>query len=175
MKKLLVLSSVVLFTSFANAGMLLEPYLGYQMGKIDYSGGVEGDTKGTGLGLRVGYQMVIPWIALDVQLGKGKVSKVNPESDYSYTDVGVTAGASVPFLRPFVGYIPAAKHKFEPDTGSSYNLEGNGLKLGLGIKLLPFIDINIEQVTYTYKKIDGLDLSSDVKMKNTIVGIGMTF
>ncbi len=174
MKNLLLVLSVVLVSTIANAGGFAEPYIGYQTGKVTYPNGVEGDSKGTGLGLRVGYQAVIPWIALDVQLGKGKVTEVTPEDDYSYTDVGVTAGASVPFLRPFVGYIPTVKHKFKNDSGTD-DLEGSGLKFGVGIKLLPLVDINIEQVTYTYKKANGVDLTTDGKMKNLMIGVGMTF
>lgn len=175
MKNLIMICAVVLVSTVAKAGGFIEPYIGYQTGKVTYTNNVEGDSKGVGLGLRAGYQAVIPWIALDVQLGQGKVTGITPEDDYSYTDVGVTAGASVPFLRPFVGYIPSVKHKFKSSTGSTSDYEGSGLKFGVGIKILPLIDINIEQVTYTYKKSNGLDLVNDAKMKNLMIGVGMTF
>lgn len=173
MKNLLMVCALVLGASVAQAGMFIEPNIGIQKGEVTYSNGSTEDSKGTALGLRLGYQMVIPWVALDVRMSKGTVES-SPESDYSGTDIGITAGASVPFLRPFVGYVPAAKQKFEAG-GASNELEGNALKLGLGIKLLPLIDINIDQTTYTFKKMDGVDLTSDAKHKITTIGLGITF
>lgn len=174
MKNLIMICALVLVGQVAKAGGFVEPYIGYQTGKFEFSNGVEGDSKGTALGLRAGYQMVIPWIALDVQLGKGKVSDVIPEYDYSYTDFGVTVGASVPFVRPFIGYIPAAKTKLEGG-GATDEYKGTGLKLGLGIKILPLVDINIEQVSYEFKERDGVELSEKAKHKITTIGLGMTF
>lgn len=172
MKKLLVLSSVVLFSSFANAGGFIEPYIGYQTGKVEDSNDSI-DTKGTALGLRAGYQWIIPWVALDVKMFKG-TTETTPEGDLTFTDVGVTVGASVPFLRPFIGYIPAAKQKLEVGSATD-EFEGTGLKLGLGIKILPLIDINIEQVNYEFDKLDGLTLTDKVTHKTTMIGLGITF
>lgn len=174
MKNLIIICALVLVSAVAQAGGFVEPYVGYQMGKFEFSNGVEGDSKGTALGLRAGYQMVIPWFALDVQMGKGKISDVIPEYDYSYTDFGVTVGASIPFVRPFVGYIPTAKTKLEGG-GATDEYEGKGLKLGLGIKILPLIDINVEQVNYEFDEVDGVSLSNKAKHKITTIGLGITF
>lgn len=174
MKNLILICSLVLVSIVAQAGGFIEPYIGYQMGKFEYPNGVEGDSKGTALGLRAGYQMVIPWFALDVQMGKGKISDVIPEDDYSYTDFGVVVGASVPFVRPFIGYVPAAKTKLK-NSGSTDTVEGTGLKLGLGIKILPLVDINIEQMNYEFKEVDGVDLTTNAKHKITTIGLGITF
>lgn len=173
MKNLIMVCALVLGASVAQAGGFIEPYIGIQKGEFTDSVGNSPDSKGTGLGLRLGYQMVIPWVALDVRMNKGTVDSTT-EYDYSGTDVGITVGASVPFLRPFVGYVPTAKQKIEGG-GTSNEFEGNALKLGLGIKLLPLIDINIDQTTYTFKKIDGVDLATENKHKITTIGIGMTF
>lgn len=178
MKNLLMVCALVLVSTVANAGMFLEPNLSYVTGETKVTvAGISGSekVKGTALGLRAGYQMVIPWVALDVKMFKGK-DDGDPSDDISNTDIGITVGASVPFLRPFIGYIPSAKIKSEGG-GVSSEIEGTGLKLGLGIKLLPLIDINIEQTTYDIKKIDGQDLGAgvDVDYKTTSIGIGMTF
>ena len=173
MKNLIMICSLVLVGQIANAGAFIEPYIGIQKGEVTDSSGDKVDSKGTALGLRAGYQMVIPWIALDVRLNKGTVES-NPEEDYSGTDVGITVGASVPFVRPFLGYVPAAKQKFEAN-GTSGELEGSALKLGLGIKILPLIDINLDQTTYTFKKFNGNDVTGDPKHVITTIGIGMTF
>ena len=175
MKNLVLALSVVLVSTAAHAGMFIEPNIGYQTGEFEVTGSPSTDVKGTALGLRAGYQMVIPWVALDAKMFKGKTDEDNSE-DISHTDIGITVGASVPFVRPFVGYVPAAKIKAEGDT-SSVELEGTALKLGLGIKILPLIDINIEQTTYDIKKMDGNDLPAGVEAdyKTTTIGLGMTF
>lgn len=173
MKKLLMICSLVLVSTVANAGGFIEPYIGIQKGETTDSLGNKTDSKGTGLGLRLGYQAVIPWVALDVRINKG-TRETAPEQDYSGTDIGITAGASVPFLRPFIGYVPAAKQKYEA-SGLTNELEGTALKLGLGIKILPLIDINIDQTTYKFKKLNDVDVTGDPKHVITTLGIGMTF
>lgn len=173
MKNLLLALSVVFVTTAANAGGFIEPYVGIMKGTWKSPGSSDVDTKGTSLGLRAGYQMVIPWFALDVKMTKG-TAETSPEADLSYTDLGVTVGASVPFVRPYIGYIPKAKTKVE-SSGASFDYEGTGLKLGLGIKILPLVDINIEKVDYTFKEIDGLDLTEDVKHETLTFGLGITF
>ena len=173
MKKLLMICSLVLVSTAANAGGFIEPYFGIQIGEATDSGGAKEDSKGTALGLRLGYQAVIPWVALDVRLNKGTID-TTPEQDYSGTDIGITAGVSVPFLRPMIGYIPAAKQKYEA-SGSSNELEGSAFKFGLGIKILPLIDINIDRTAYKFTKINGNDLNNDVKHDVTTIGLGIVF
>lgn len=173
MKNLMMICALVLVSTVANAGGFIEPHLGMMKGTFKSPGSSDVDTKGTSLGLRAGYQMMIPWVALDVKMTKG-TAETSPEADISYTDVGVTVGASVPFVRPFIGYIPAAKTKVEV-SGSSDEYEGTGLKLGLGIKILPLIDINIEKVDYEFKEVDGVSLTDKVKHETLTIGIGMTF
>lgn len=173
MKNLIMICSLVLVSQIAKAGGFVEPYVGLMSGTFKSSGNSDVDTKGTSLGLRAGYQMIIPWFALDVKMTDGK-AKTTPEADLSYTDIGVTVGASVPFVRPFIGYIPMAKTKVESG-GSSNEYEGTGLKLGLGIKILPLVDINIEKVDYTFDKVDGNSLGSDVKHETLTFGVGITF
>lgn len=174
MKNLIMICSLVLVSTVANAGGFIEPYVGIMKGTYKQSGISDIDTKGTSLGLRLGYQMVIPWVALDVKMTKGTIES-SSKSDISYTDVGITAGASVPFVRPYIGYIPSAKTKVEPSGAASYNNEGSALKLGLGIKILPLVDINIEKVDYTFKKQDGVDLVNDIKHETLTFGLGITF
>lgn len=168
-----MICSLVLVSTAANAGGFIEPYIGIQKGEFTNSNGTDYDTKGTALGLRLGYQAVIPWVALDIRLNDGTVDST-PEVDYSGTDIGITAGVSVPFLRPMIGYIPQAKQKFESG-GSSDEYKGTALKIGLGIKILPLVDINIDQTAYTFDEVDGQDLNNKAKHKILTVGLGIVF
>lgn len=175
MKNLIMICALVLVSTVAKAGGFIEPYAGYQMGEYSTSTTTTKD-KGTALGLRAGYQMIIPWFALDVKMYKGQ-DDANPASDISFTDIGVTVGASVPFLRPYIGYVPSAKLKSEA-TGTSVEVKGTALKLGLGIKILPLVDINIEQTTYTLKdfSLNGVDIpNASADYKSTMIGLGITF
>lgn len=177
MKHLFILSSIVFFTAFAKAGYFAEPYLGYQMGTTKTTVGgssSEDKIKGTALGVRLGYEMLIPWFALDVKMFSGKDDS-SPENDIKHTDIGLTVGATIPFVRPFVGYVPAAKITSEGG-GTSTDLEGSAIKLGLGFTILPFLDINVEQTIYDIKEIDGASLSGvDIEYQTTMIGLGITF
>ncbi len=176
MKNLMMVCALVLGASVAKAGGFVEPYIGYQTGEFK-SGNVTTKDKGTALGLRAGYQMVIPWFALDVKMYKGK-DDADPKGDVTFTDIGVTVGASVPFLRPYIGYIPNTKLK-NADSTTTTEIEGSALKLGLGIKILPLVDINIEQTTYNMKDsatVNGVTFNGiDADYKTTMIGLGITF
>lgn len=175
MKNLIMICALVLVSTVANAGGFIEPYIGMEKGELDFGAGGTADTKGTALGLRAGYQMVIPWFALDVKMVKGDAETTPVEADTSYTDLGVTVGASVPFVRPFIGYIPSAKMKLEGGGITDEYAKGTGLKLGVGIKILPLVDINIEQVSYEFKERDGVELTDKTKHKSLMIGLGITF
>lgn len=181
MKKLLILSSVVLFSSFANAGAFVEPYAGYEFGEAEATaiGGASSSVKqkGFAIGGRVGYEFMLPWVALDVKYFTGK-DDGTPETDIKRTDMGITGGVTLPVVRPYVGYILKSEAKSDDGTGEVKS-EGTGFKLGLGLTPLPFIDFNIEYSTYDIKKIDGADISTysldKFKANSVLIGVGMTF
>lgn len=148
----------------ARAGIMIEPYLGYELGseaKLE-SGGTNdgGKTSGLDLGLRVAYTLpVMVWIGLDYSMMsdgkfKGDSSANDGKMDRSnlYLDVGV----DLPILaRAWVGYglMNSAKLKF--DGGGSTTLKkGTNLKFGVGFTALPIVSLNLEYFMHDYKDYD---------------------
>jgi hypothetical protein len=96
-----VLTFVLGISSLANAGIMIEPYLGYQTGEtandpVGASPEVTDTSSGMGLGLRLGYKFILPWVALDVTQATGKYKDGTPgntiENDTSTTQLGLVAG-----------------------------------------------------------------------------------
>ena len=110
------------FLSTARAGILLEPYLGYNTLITDVvfgaaAGAVDGMSlklgeTGAGFGLRAGYSGALMFAALDYSTTKlSSTVKEKPEiadidvSSSTMDSLGVTVGLDLPILRPYVGYI----------------------------------------------------------------------
>jgi hypothetical protein len=159
-----VLSS--LLTSPAMAGILVEPYLGYysQAVTATFGDGVGGgllsgqdlkiDASGLGFGLRLGYSFAMAFAAVDYSTGTFKSAvKEQPAiantttSDMTATNLGVTAGVSLPMVRPYLGYIFDSQIKGDP-----YSYSGSGIKIGLGFSVIPMVAINAEYIMMSYTK-----------------------
>lgn len=166
MKKLLVILSLLVGTN-ASAGILLEPYVGYQVAKN--SGVSEGDIKGLGYGARLGWTMPLLFVAFDYSMAAAKYEPdAGGEADWDYTAMGVVVGASLPVIRVWAGYNFSAELEQEGGAGT---FEGSGMKAGVGFKMpvLP-ISFNVEYLTNTYDEIDGSSIS-DLKHKGLFVSV----
>jgi hypothetical protein len=158
------------FASVVQAGVLIEPYLGYAMGHIDYkqtatnNGGndLKDDFAGTGLGLRLGYKILFPWIAVDyLSLGGAADPDKGNKQNYVYNDINFqniygVVGIDLPILiRAWVGAGVSTlsetgirgsnNHKFTNGTSS---------KAGIGLTMIPFTSINFEYITNKYSNVD---------------------
>ncbi|MBX2994632.1 MAG: outer membrane beta-barrel protein [Bdellovibrionaceae bacterium] len=152
MKTFLKAASLVLalgFASHANAGLLLEPYLGYESSEIKIGTSTDKVT-GPALGLRAGYKMpMMLWFALDYSMITGGTAKNDSggaddkiDSSNLYFDVGF----DLPVLaRVWAGYGLARSYKATPDTGSSSEIKlESPLKVGIGFTFLPIVSVNLE-------------------------------
>jgi hypothetical protein len=163
MKKILAAFAFILGTSsLAHAGMMIEPYLGYEFSDLKYQfiGQSEYTDKlsGTGLGLRLGYKMLLPWFALDYTTVSGKGKTDYPGSanyDYTRSSLGAVVGVDLPLIRGWIGY----------GFSNDYTQKGEGLvqdrkfkgtytKLGVGLGILPFVSLNAEYQMNDLKKVD---------------------
>jgi hypothetical protein len=178
MKRFLGLFTLLItFTSFtANADVLIEPLVGYQLvSKMDvqkgdnYSGG-----SGPAYGGRLGYQKMGFQVGLDY---------LNSTLDFSDKDFkplkssewGAFVGFEFPILfRVYAGYIFSATGTTkvrDQSSGSYYKTDfnsGTGFKAGLGFTLLPFLDINLEYRRVTYDDWKFKSSSGSVKMTDDI-------
>lgn len=166
MKKLfMVLGSMTALAIPAQAGLMLEPYLGYETSTVSATGTVGGvagipmDQKNTGttmIGGRIGYKLLIPiWIAADVSTGSGTYKYDAALAgatlgDVSFTRMNTyaTVGFDFPILfRAWLGIGVGNKTTVKDNSGSSDVKGGSSQKLGLGLTFLPMISVNVEYFT----------------------------
>ncbi|KYG67938.1 hypothetical protein AZI87_01290 [Bdellovibrio bacteriovorus] len=171
MKKLMAVFALILgFTSVSHADLLVEPYLGYEMGKTKDP---DGKLDGTQLGLRLAYKTPIMfWAGLDYTLGVSAESKpdagANEDAKRS-TAYGVV-GIDFPILvRAWVGYGFLNEIKLE-DSGK---LKGSNYKVGVAFTGLPFISLNLEYLNETFTELDGNDLATDAKNDSYVLSVSL--
>lgn len=173
MKKFLAVVALVLgFANASQAGIMIEPYLGYEMGKMKSTGDV-GTFNGSQLGLRLAYSApVFFWAGLDATTGVSGTLKpdVGANEDGKRTTVSGVVGVDFPILlRAWVGYSFLDEIKME--TTGKY--KGSGTKIGVGFTGLPFLSINFEYLNEKFTEVDGFTLSEDLKNDSYIVSISL--
>jgi hypothetical protein len=158
----LALGILIASTGAAQADLLLEPYIGYQLKKlelIDSSGNDDGGkTNGVNIGGRVGYMMPVLnfWAAADVSvMASGKFESADrvSDGDLESTNVYATIGYDFPvLLRAWFGYGVSNILKTKFDTGGHTDLKGGThVKFGVGFTPLPLISLNVEYFTHDYE------------------------
>jgi opacity protein-like surface antigen len=194
MKKIFAIFAMVIgMSSLAHAGILVEPYLGYQSGTAKYTydssipvigGQSSTDTMtGTAYGLRLGYKFLLPWVALDYTGGSGKTKMdlLDTTSDYTSSSLGITAGVDLPIIHPYAGY--GFNHQVTVKGTASTNemkLKGTYLKAGVGLGFIPFVDIKLEYQINNFTKVDTGSgeqdksaLFSDLSSNTFMIGVSL--
>lgn len=154
------ISTVVIFFAAAlpvRAGILIEPYFGYHNGTIEYTTTsnpttLKDTTPGFGVGARLAYTFMIPFIGIDLEYVTGKdKSESGTETDTTEFMAFLMAGAQFPFgFRAFVGYAPL--DTIVSKTTPEITLTGSAVKLGVGYKFNPFMAINAEYIIHSTTK-----------------------
>jgi hypothetical protein len=180
MKKIILALTLVFTFSVAQAGILIEPYMGYGITALESDNGggglpVEWGVKGQSLGVRAGVSYLGFFGALDYEMGSrdftvdaGSASVTVSEKDL--TNVGLAIGYDVPIIpiRVFGKYIMSATW----EEGSS-EWKGNGLGVGVGLTILPIVDINIEYKKLTFD--EGLGAATEVTGQEIFLSISAPF
>ncbi len=168
MKLFSLLISILLAASVAHAGIMIEPYLGYEFGtqsskfKSSYLPSANTDLgaviSGTALGARLGYNFIGFWAALDYMVSSGTLkfdTSSLKDSDMTRSTLGITAGFDFPILlRAWAGYIVKDDTKLK-GTGTETTLSGGGYKLGIGYQGLPFVSLNLEYLVRNFNSHKG--------------------
>ena len=155
---------VIAIANQAQARLMLEPVLGYELGstsKLETAGlDLGGKTSGVDLGLRVAYALpMMVWFGLDYSMmSDGKFAGEFPGTDGKvdrsnlYFDVGV----DLPVLaRVWAGYGLMNSTKLKFDSGGDTTLKnGTNIKLGVGFTALPLVSLNVEYFMHDYKDYD---------------------
>lgn len=152
---------LILVTSTARAGIMIEPYIGYNSSNFEYQLiNAEIDKhqpSGLGYGLRLGYKFLIPWVALDYRATDEKIKNWTADgraAALTQTQIGAVVGLDLPIgLRVFGGY--GFDNKFNANVEDSEDsFKGSYTKLGIGLKPMPFMAINLEYITNKYTKMN---------------------
>ncbi len=164
MKKIFAIFAMTLgLSTAAQAGFMIEPYIGYLGGDHIYKSVSAGSTEytdtlgGSAMGIRLGYKFLMPWVAFDYTMASGTDKSGIPgtkDADYSAAMMGFVAGVDLPILlRAWAGYGLQNNITFKPSTGDQ-KLYGTYTKVGVGFKGFPFISINAEYIIGSYNKYD---------------------
>lgn len=175
MKKLFAVCALVLgFGSAANAGLLLEPYLGYEMGTVKDN--AAGKMNGTLLGARVAWTAPLMfWAGLDyaTTVSANFDSDTNgvADSDAKRSTLWAVVGVDFPILlRGWVGYGLMNEIKL-----SDYDnkLKGKSTKLGLSFTGLPFICLNLEYLMENFDEQSAGSLSPEAKNTAYVLSVSL--
>jgi hypothetical protein len=163
--------AVAIFTSVsANAKLLLEPHLGFNVHGAGAKGTDAVTYNGSQYGARVGFQSLGFMGGLDYTHSTytnttKPISGTSESDDKKRDEFGVFAGYKFPILlRAWVGYNFLAKETQTALSASSgkrvgdYN-KGHSTELGVGFTGLPFVSINLSYKMLSYNT--GYDSASN--------------
>ena len=188
MKHIILSLLAFTFVSFAQtqvqAGILIEPYIGYEMGKITAEATVGGtpvpvgdaDYDGYNLGARLGFSTLGFSFGADYMLSTGEDED---KDESSMNHLGAFVGFDFPVLfRVYAVYMFSVKNT-QKDTANNTetDLEGSGYKLGVGFTGLPFVSINLEAIVREFDEESGTVLGQpytlSLKTASTMLSVSI--
>lgn len=183
MKKIWVIAALLMFSTNVFAGILLEPYVGYETGtaKGDIGGTTAFKISGPHFGAKVGYGIMGLGFGVDVAKAnlKGKdTTTAGSDLDMKATDLGAFVQFQFPVLiKVSLTYFADSRMTSE-SAGSAVEFKGNGTKIGIGFTGLPFIAINLDAISEKYEdiKFAGIALTgSNIDRKSLMLSVSAPF
>lgn len=169
---------ICLVSAQSQAALLLEPLVGYSVGKFNTEvnpGSVDDDESLSGIsyGGRVGYQNLGFQLGLDYLASNLAVD----DDDLKTSELGAFVGFEFPILvRVYAGYVFSGKGNYEVKNGGEFEFEGaTGPKIGVGFTLLPFLDVNLEYRRISYDTYDLPVGSLDADYSATMLSFSLPF
>lgn len=177
MKKLMKSSAFILFFclgTYAQAGILLEPYMAYETGKAKSPTG-DSDASGTSFGARAGYSMLGLFAALEYNAGNFTVKGTPTDSTVTSNDMGISVGYKFPILvKAYVTYLLTSN-----SSSSTADMSGGGgTRIGVGYTGLPFVALNFEMVSRKYTKVKPAgfaEVDQDTDVNTTAISVSLPF
>jgi hypothetical protein len=149
----------------------IEPYAGYEFG-YDVQGTTAYSESGPDFGLRAGLNIEGFIVGADYMMGNLSVSKPGANFSIKTADLGAYVGYDASTVRFWGTYWLSSSGS--PSTGSSYSGSG-GYTLGLAIKVYELLSVFVEKNVRTYTSQGGSDLSPDIRLDGTLVGVSLPF
>ncbi len=172
-KIFLSFTALVLIGFSAQAGFLVDPYMGYM---VSGSNNNNFTISGQDMGIRLGWTTLGLGLGVDATVA-GKYSYKNgTTTDYSPSHTGVFVSYTFPILiRGYATYFFSSKVSSSSPT--SVSTTGNGTKLGVQYTGLPFIALGIEYYTmnYTEVEISGSKMSASGSESQTRLALSVPF
>ena len=166
----------VLTANVANASLLIEPHIGYNLHASGTALSHEYNYKGNEYGSRFGFQTFGFMAGMDythssMDLEDRTVSSTD-KRDYQRNEVGVFAGYNLPILlRAWGAYY--FKSKAKADNGDY--LKGNTFELGLGFTPLPLLSVNlmVRLVNWDERSIGGVTSTPSLSTNEIVLGVSL--
>ncbi len=158
MKILLMVTAALMISTNAFAGILLEPYVGYETGtyKGDVGGIAAFKISGTQFGAKVGYSVLGLGFGADVakvSLKAKDTTTASQDLDLAGTDLGVFVQFQFPILFKVSATYFVSSKLTSDNNGSKIDFDGKGFKVGAGFTGLPFVAINLDLISEKYDDI----------------------
>ncbi len=184
--RLIILALAFFIIKPVHAGLLLEPVIGYSLGKFetDSPGSSEDKAAGPSVGGRIGYQNLGFQLGLDYLRSNLSVDDNDFKEDLVSNEFAGFVGFEFPILvRVYAAYIFSATSESDVDLGLGAGKEalelndGSGVKFGVGFTLLPFLDINVEyrKGQYSELKIGSTKTDTDTDFSAVMIGVSLPF
>lgn len=172
MKQIFAALTVLIgLSSVSQAGIMIEPYLGYETGNLVYNPNTPAiqltdNLTAPSYGLRLGYKFLLPWVALDYAGAAGNVKSGNafaPDTTYTRSSLGAVIGTDLPLVRFWAGYGFSNELAYKSTaTTNATKFKGTYLKAGLGLKVIPLMSVNVEYKINSYTRYDNGVSESDI-------------
>ncbi|UYL07498.1 outer membrane beta-barrel protein [Bdellovibrio sp. SKB1291214] len=177
MKKMwLVLALFLGFSGAAHAGVMIEPYLGYEMGShTDVNPTAK--TELVNMGARLAWTApALLWLGVDYNLGVSGKYKPDGQtnSDAKRNTLYAVAGIDFPILlRGWIGY--GLSSEIKTDSPSDTSFKGKPVKVGVAFTGLPFLSLNFEYIMENLDKSTsgGVDNNSPGKMDSYMLSVSL--
>lgn len=167
MKSFAILALSLFTSSYASAGLLLEPHLGYTMAGSKSGSfsalAIGSKSSGVAYGARAGYQFLGVMGGLNYQHASLTIDTTIPSvnsstvtTSYGRNSLGLFVGFNAPILlRAWLGYNFSEKETAS-ETNSHFDngdyFKGTSTELGLGFTGFPFLSLNLVYKMYNYSK-----------------------
>lgn len=181
MKKLIQSLSILAFfmaiVPKADASILIEPVVGYNVISSWENKDMTLDAKGSGLayGGRFGWQNLGFQLGLDYLNSTIDLDDNDLKDPVSMSEWALFAGFEFPvLLRAYAGYIFSANGETKDANNDKVEFsKGTGMKLGVGFTMLPFLDINLEYRKGTFTELNDSDTDTDYSAY--MLGVSLPF